>query len=317
MDNPRVPYTKVNEHQLRKERLKSMKKNNVSETITGYIFIGPLAIGLLVLTLIPIIISIVLSFTSWSLVQGLHGIQFVGLKNFVQLFQDPVFLKSLSNNFIFILVVPVTMISALLLAVTINKNVYWKDLFKVVYFMPYISSIVAVAIVCQVLFHPEYGPINETLKAIGIANPPKWLADPQFSLLTIMGITVWTGVGYNLIIYLAGLQSIPKDLYEAADIDGANSIVKFFKITLPLLSPTTFFLLVTGIIGSFKVFDIIVVLTGGGPSDSSSMMVFYLYQQAFINLKTGYASAVSVVLLVCVLIITLIQFFAQKKWVNY
>lgn len=294
-----------------------MKKNNVIETITGYMFIAPLAIGLLVLTLIPIILSLIISFTSWSLVQGVKGIKFIGMKNFVVLFHDPVFLKSLSNNFIFILVVPTTMALALLLAIIINKNVYWKDLFKVVYFMPYISSIVAVAIVCQVLFHPEYGPINETLKTLGMANPPKWLADPQFSLLTVMGITVWTGLGYNLIIYLAGLQNIPKDLYEAADIDGASSISKFFRITLPLLSPTTFFLLVTGIIGSFKVFDIIVVLTNGGPSDSSSMMVFYLYQQAFINLKTGYASAISVILLLCVLVITLIQFFAQKKWVNY
>jgi len=294
-----------------------MKKNNVAETLTGYLFIAPLAIGMIVLTLIPIIISIVLSFTNWSLVQGLEGIKLTGFQNYFLLFHDPVFLKSLGNNFIFILVVPITMIFAITLAVIINKHVYWKDLFKVIYFMPYISSIVAVAIVCQVLFHPEYGPVNETLKALGISQPPKWLADPQFALYTVMAITVWTGIGYNLIIYMAGLQSIPKDLFEAADIDGASPRVKFFKITFPMLSPTTFFLLVTGIIGSFKVFDIIVILTNGGPSDSTTMMVFYLYQQAFINLKTGLASAVSVILLFCVLIITLIQFFAQKKWVNY
>lgn len=294
-----------------------MKKSNAAETLTGYLFIAPLAIGMLVLTLIPIVISIALSFTSWSLVQGLDGIKFTGLKNYMLLFHDPVFLKALGNNFIFILVVPVTMICAILLAVMINKHVYWKDLFKVVYFMPYISSIVAVAIVCQVLFHPEYGPVNETLKALGVVNLPKWLADPHFALYTMMAITVWTGIGYNLIIYLAGLQSIPSDLFEAADIDGASPFVKFFKITVPMLSPTTFFLLVTGVIGSFKVFDIIVVLTGGGPSDSTTMMVFYLYQQAFVNLKTGFASAVSVILLLCVLVITLIQFLAQKKWVNY
>jgi len=294
-----------------------MKKSNAAETLTGYLFIAPLAIGMLILTLIPIIISIALSFTNWSLVQGLDGIQLTGFQNYILLFHDPVFLKSLGNNFIFIMVVPITMIFAITLAVIINKHVYWKDLFKVIYFMPYISSIVAVAIVCQVLFHPEYGPVNETLKALGMSQPPKWLADPQFALYTVMAITVWTGIGYNLIIYMAGLQSIPKDLFEAADIDGASPRVKFFKITLPMLSPTTFFLLVTGIIGSFKVFDIIVILTNGGPSDSTTMMVFYLYQQAFINLKTGLASAVSVILLLCVLIITLIQFFAQKKWVNY
>jgi multiple sugar transport system permease protein len=294
-----------------------MKKRILMENLTGYMFIGPLLIGLTVLTVIPIIASLLLSLTNWSLVQGIKSIHFNGINNFVRLFYDPVFIKSLMNNMIFMLVVPVTMAIAIVLAVMINKHVYFKDLFKVVYFMPYISSIVAVAVVCQVLFHPEYGPVNEFLKSIGVANPPKWLADPSYSLVTVMGIMVWVGLGYNMIIYLAGLQGIPQDLYEAADIDGASSVRKFFKITLPLLSPTTFFLLVTGVIGSFKVFDIIVVLTGGGPSDSTSVMVYYLYRQAFVNLKTGYASSVSVVLLCCVLLITLIQYFAQKKWVHY
>jgi len=287
------------------------------ETAAGYMFIGPLLIGLTVLTLIPILASFALSLTSWSLVESWDKITFVGLDNFTKLFNDTVFIKSLINNFWFILVVPATLIISILLAVLINQAVYFKDGFKVIYFMPYISSIIAIAVVCQVLFHPEFGPINQTLQALGVENPPKWLADPNFALISIMGITLWAQIGYNLIIFLAGLQNIPKELYEAANIDGASSVRKFFSISLPLLSPTTFFLLVTGIIGSFKVFDIIVVLTNGGPSNSTSVMVYYLYDQAFVNLKTGYSSAVAVVLLGCVMVITLIQMYGQKKWVNY
>lgn len=294
-----------------------MNKRVLTETLTGYIFIGPLIIGLTILTLLPILASIFLSLTDWSLVEDWSKIDFIGLDNFIRLFQDTVFLQSLRNNFVFILVVPITMAIAMVLAVIINSGVYLKSLFKVVYFMPYISSIVAIAIVCQVLFHPEFGPVNQFLISLGMENPPKWLADPNFALYSVMAIMVWAQLGYNLIIFMAGLQNIPKDLYEAAEIDGATTVRKFFRITLPLLSPTTFFLLVTGIIGSFKVFDIIAVLTLGGPSYSTSVMVYYLYDQAFVNLKTGYSSAIAVILLFCVMIITLGQMYGQKKWVNY
>lgn len=183
--------------------------------------------------------------------------------------------------------------------------------------MPFISSFVAVAVLWRVLYHPSSGPINGFLKSIGIEQPPLWLADPSYALVSVMIIQIWASLGFGMIIYLAGLQSIPSDLYEAADIDGASSIQKFFKITLPLLSPTTFFLLITGIIGSFKVFDLIVVLTNGGPAGSTSVIVHYLYEVAFINLESGYASTLGIALLVFILIITVIQFAVQKKWVNY
>jgi multiple sugar transport system permease protein len=287
------------------------------ETGMGYFFIGPLLIGLTILTLVPIIASFVLSLSDWNLVQGIDKLKFSGIKNYEMLSQDSVFLKSMRNNFIFILTVPIILAFSLILAVLINKHVYFKSAFKVIYFMPYISSIVAVAIVYQVLFHPSYGPVNEALKAIGVLNPPLWLADTKFALYSVMGIMVWIAIGYNLIIYTAGLQAIPRDLYEASDIDGASGWQKFIKITIPMLSPTTFFLMVTGVIGSFKVFDLIAVLTSGGPSYSTSVMVYYLYEQAFVFLKTGYSSAVAVVLLLCVLAITYVQFILQKKWVNY
>ncbi|MDU5950303.1 MAG: sugar ABC transporter permease, partial [Paenibacillus macerans] len=206
---------------------------------------------------------------------------------------------------------------SMVLAILIDRYVYMKGYFKVAYFMPYISNIVAVAVVWQVLFQPSYGPINELLKTIGFANPPKWIADPNYALISIMMITVWISIGFNMIIYIAGLQSIPKDLYEAADIDGANGWVKFRRITFPLLSPTSFFLMVTGIISTFKVFDIIAVLTQGGPIGSTTMMVWYLYDTAFVNLKVGYASSIATVLFGLVMLITFIQWIAQKKWVNY
>jgi len=175
---------------------------------------------------------------------------------------------------------------------------------------------VAVAVVWQVLFHPSYGPVNEVLRSLGFANPPKWLADPHYALASIMMITVWISIGFSMIIYIAGLQTIPRDLYEAADIDGAKAWTKFTRITFPMLSPTSFFLLITGIISTFKVFDIIVVTTQGGPIGSTSLMVYYLYDQAFTNLKIGYASSVATVLFLFVMLLTFGQWGVQKKWVN-
>ncbi|SDC63519.1 multiple sugar transport system permease protein [Paenibacillus sp. UNCCL117] len=287
------------------------------ESLAGFLFVSPMLIGVTVLTLLPIIATFVLSFGDWNFVAGLNGFKWVGLDNFTKLFADDSFLISMRNNFIFLLTVPIYLAISMVLAILINKYVYMKGFFKVAYFMPYISNVVAVAIVWQVLFHPSAGPVNQFLMSIGIDNPPKWIADPAYALLSVMMISVWISIGYNMIIYLAGLQSIPKDLYEAADIDGANAWVQFRSITLPMLSSTTFFLLITGIISTFKVFDLIAVLTAGGPIQSTSMLVWYLYETAFINLRIGYASSMAVVLFGCVLIITLLQWLGQKKWVNY
>jgi multiple sugar transport system permease protein len=297
------------------KRKRSMQQ--VREDLVGYAFVSPMVLGLFIFTLFPIVASFFLSFTDWNFVAGFSKVKFLGLDNFVKLVHDSVFLLSLKNNLILMIVVPLTLISSLVLAVIIDKKIHFKDLFKVVYFIPYISSVVAVAIVFQVLFHPTYGPINQVLIDWGMANPPKWLADPDFALYCVMGLMIWVSIGYNMIIFMAGLQSIPNDLYEAADIDGASKLKQFFSITVPLLSPTTFFLLVTGIIGTFKAFDVISVLTGGGPANSTSVVVYRLYETAFVNLQSGYASAMAIVLLVFVLLITLVQWFGQRRWVNY
>ncbi|MFS0820144.1 carbohydrate ABC transporter permease [Bacillus sp. 1P02SD] len=301
----------------RAKKGKNSPFNGWKENLSGYVFIAPMFIGTSILVLFPILSSFVLSFTDWNFVAGYQNAKFVGLENFSKLLTNALFLKGLVNNIILILAIPITLILSLGLAVIINKYVYLKDMFKVIYFMPFISSVVAVAVVFQVLFHPTKGPINQLLKTIGVENPPGWIADVTFALPSVMLIMIWTGIGFNLIIYLAGLQNIPKELYEAAQMDGANAWTQFRKITIPLVSPTTFLLFVTGVISSFKVFDLIIVLTNGGPANSTITPVVYLYQQAFIELRTGYASAISLVMFVIILIITYIQFIGQKKWVNY
>lgn len=294
-----------------------LNRNKLMENLFGYIFISPMMIGVLVITVLPILASFLLSFTEWNFIMGVRDITWVGLDNFNKLWHDQIFWKSMKNNIVFVLVVPITLIFSLLLAVSINKYVYFKDFFKVIYFMPYISSIVAVAMVWQVLFHPSYGPINNMLMALGLDDPPKWIADVDFALPSIMIIQIWISIGYNLIIYIAGLQSIPRELYEASDMDGAKPWQKFRYITMPMLSPTTFFLLITGLIGTFKVFDVIQVLTNGGPSNSTSVVVFHLYRTAFDELKMSYASTMALVLFATIFAITLLQWYGQRKWVNY
>ncbi|WP_036725519.1 carbohydrate ABC transporter permease [Paenibacillus sp. FSL R7-277] len=283
----------------------------------GYFFVGPMLLGVLVFTLIPMIFSFMLSFTKWSFVTGFDKIRWSGLDNFRQLFQDEVFLKSLGNNFIMLLAVPVGMAIALILGVIITSHVYAPGAFKVIYFMPQISSVVAVAVVWQVLFHPSYGPVNGFLSAIGVDNPPKWLADPTYALPSVMLLMIWIDLGVSLIIYIAGIKNIPADLYEAATIDGASKLAQFRSITFPLLTPTTFFLLVTGIIGNFKSFALVKVLTDGGPANSTSVVVYDMYQTAFVDLQTGYASSMVMILFVIVLAITGLQWLGQRYWVNY
>lgn len=302
-----------------KVQFSSKKKLSVvkNENLAGLLFVSPMLIGVSVLVLFPIFATFILSFADWKFIQSIDQLKWVGLDNFKDLMGDKVFKKSLLNNAIFLFTVPICMIISLVLAVVIDKSIYMKSYFKVAFFMPYISSVVAIAVVWQVLFHPSAGPINQTLMSLGIDNPPKWIADPNFALISVMLIQIWISVGFNLIIYIAGLQSIPRELYEAAEMDGANSWVKFRQITFPMVSPTSFFLLITGIISTFKVFDLIAVLTKGGPMHSTSMLVWHLYDTAFVNLEIGYSSAMAVILFFIVFLITIFQWIGQKKWVNY
>ncbi|SFK80980.1 multiple sugar transport system permease protein [Paenibacillus sp. 1_12] len=293
---------------------KKFWNNSRKDALIGWLFLTPEFIGILVLSLFPLVFSLYLSFTDWNLVGGLSSINFVGLDNFKTLFTDEKFYMALKNNAIFTIVtVPVGMILALILSVIIHSKVYGKEYFKVAFFIPYISSIVALGAVWSALYHPSQGPINRFLISMGITEPPKWLADTNFSLISIMIITIWAGIGYQIIIYIAGLSNIPDDMYEAADIDGASRTQQFFKITLPLLGPTISFLFITLLMSSFKVFDLIAFLTNGGPNDSSTVLVYLIYDEGFRNFRMGYASAISWVLFLIVGVITMITWKIQNK----
>lgn len=274
---------------------------------TGMGFILPSLLGFLIFTFIPVVISLCLSFTSWNFMEGIEGIKFNGLANYIRLFSDEWFLNSYKNNIIFTAVtVPVLIALGLVRATIINKYIYGGGVVRTMIFIPYIASVVAVCTVWMVLLQPSYGPVNEFFRSIGIANPPGWLADFKWSLPSIMIIYVWQQVGYYSIVFLAGLKGLPEDVYEAAKVDGASSIRQFFSLTVPLISPTTFFLTIMGIIGSFKVFDQISVLTQGGPGSSSSVMAYYVYRTAFDYFEMGYANTLAWALFVLVFIVTLV-----------
>lgn len=284
---------------------------------TGMGFILPSLLGFLIFTFIPVVISLCLSFTSWNFMEGIEGIKFNGLANYICLFSDEWFLNSYKNNIIFTAVtVPVLIALGLVMATIINKYIYGGGVVRTMIFIPYIASVVAVCTVWMVLLQPSYGPVNEFFRSIGIANPPGWLADFKWSLPSIMIIYVWQQVGYYSIVFLAGLKGLPEDVYEAAKVDGASSIRQFFSLTVPLISPTTFFLTIMGIIGSFKVFDQISVLTQGGPGSSSSVMAYYVYRTAFDYFEMGYANTLAWALFVLVFIVTLVQWKMQAKFSN-
>ncbi|WP_342424032.1 sugar ABC transporter permease [Paenibacillus sp. FSL E2-0178] len=275
------------------------------EALVGWLFLTPEIIGMLLLNVFALGFSLYLSFSKWDMLSGMSGIEWIGLGNYTELFRDPAILEALKNNLLYTLMtVPVPIAIALVLAVIINNSVFLKSYFKVVFFIPYISSIIAIAAVWSALLHPSLGPVNQFLMQLGIDSPPKWLVDPHTSLLSIAIISTWASLGYTIIIYTAGLTNISSEIYEAADIDGATPIKKFLRITVPLLRPTTFFLLITMLIGSFKVFDIISYLTEGGPNNSSTVLVYRIYEEGFRNYDMGYASAISWLLFAIIGVIT-------------
>ena len=299
-----------------KKQISGVKvKYRKSEVISGYLFILPSLVIFITFMIIPIFMGLYISLTDYD---GFKTMNFVGLQNYTAMFRDSYFLVSFKNNIVYTLfTVPGTLILSLLLAVAVNKGIRGSSVFKTVFFFPYITSMVAVGIIWTLLFNPTVGPINNFLKSIGIANPPGWLLSTKSALPAVMIVTVWKWAGYYMIIFLAGLQGIPKQLYEASEVDGASGLTKFFHITLPLLSPTTFLILILLIINSFQVFDLINIMTEGGPGRATNVLVYRIYQEGFKYMHFGYASAEAYFLFAIILIITGIQFWGQKKWVVY
>ena len=290
---------------LKKKRL--MRRNMV-----GYSFIAPNFIGFAVFTMMPMLFSFGLSFCEWD---SSHPIQFVGLQNFIGLLSDDTFWISLKNTIYFTVgTVPLTIVLSLGMSLLINQKIKGQVLFRSIFFFPYVASLVAICVVWNLLFNPDMGPVNSLLAARGVKELPRWTASVKWALPTVIGLTVWKGAGYYMIVYLAALQGISREIYEAAKVDGADAIRSFFSITLPLLTPTTFFVSTMLIISSFKVFDTIYIMTGGGPGRATNVLVYYIYNTAFVKFKFGYASAISMVLFVLVLGITLVQFRGERKW---
>ena len=294
---------------------KGFAKARRREIISGYLFVLPNFVGFFIFMMIPIVMGFIISLTNYD---GFTKMDFVGLKNYIAMFKDDYFIVSVKNNFLYTLVtVPVTLVLSTLLAVALNTGIKGSSLFKTMYFFPYITSMVAIGIIWTLLFNPTVGPINNVLRAIGIANPPKWLLSTKSALWAVMIVAIWKGVGYYMVMILAGLQGIPKQLYEAAEVDGAGPVRKFFSITLPLLSPTTFMVTILSIISSFQVFDLIQIMTEGGPGRATNVLVYRIYQEGFQYMHYGYASAMANFLFAFILVVTLIQFRGQKKWVTY
>ena len=292
-----------------------MSKKQLKNNLTAYLFLVPNFAGFLVFTFIPIICSLILSVMEWD---SANPMVFVGLDNFKRLLSDETFKISLWNTIYYsVFTVPFTMAAALGLALILNQKLKGVNIFRTIFFFPHVASLVAVAVVWNLLFHPTLGPINNILRALGVDPPAGWTSSVDWAMPVIIIVSIWKSMGYYMILYLSGLQAIPRDLYEAAKVDGANKFQCFKNITLPMLTPTTFFVSIMLTIACFKVFDLVSVMTNGGPGRATNVLVYHIYNTAFINYEFGYASAISMVLFLIVLAITIFQFRAEKKWVSY
>lgn len=314
----RKMIVKIGEYNRRIDKLKSgrLLSRETKRDIVAYSFIAPNFIGFCVFTLIPIVFAFALAFLEWD---GSNPIKWAGLDNFARLGGDIFFKAALKNTIIYCIgTVPLTMVASLALAIVLNQKVVGRGIFRTLSFFPYVASLVAITAVWKMLFHPSKGPINNILYTVfHVAQEelPQWFSG-GLVLLSMILFSVWKYMGYYMVIYLAGLQGISSELYEAASLDGANTWQKFRYITWPQLSSTTFFVVVMLTINCFKVYDIAIMLAGGGSGElttSATVLVYYIYQKAFIDWDLGYSSAVAMVLFVMVLLVTIIQFRGQAR----
>lgn len=296
--------------QPKKKRLLSKQ---MRETLIAYSFIAPNFIGFAVFTLIPVVFAIVLAFMKWD---GVNAMQFIGLENFTRLFSDKNFIEAFWHTIVYVVCnVPLTIVCSLALAMLLNSKVFGRNFYRTVSFFPYVASLVAVAAVWNFLFNPSMGPVNQLLASLGVENLPKWAAGKDTAMLTVILFSVWKNMGYYMVIFLAGLQGVNPELYEAASLDGANKWQQFRNVTVPQLAPTTFFVTIMVVIQSFKVYNEVYMITQGGPGTSTLVLVYQIYNEAFVGTpEYGYASAISMVLFIMVLIVTLIQFRGEKKY---
>lgn len=308
------------EDKIRQAKTGERFSRQTKRDLVAYSFIAPNFIGFAVFTLGPVIFAFILAFLKWD---GNNPMQFAGLDNFMLMIGNKRFMASLRNTIVYcVATVPLTLAAALGLAVILNQKIKGKNFFRTVSFFPYVASLVAVAAVWNMLFSPaKSGPVNMILYNLGVAakSLPKWSADKDWVMFTVILFSVWKNMGYYMVIYLAGLQGINAELYEAGSLDGANVWQKFRYITWPQLQPTTFFVTIILTINCFKVYDIVYMLAGGNTgvlNESAIVLVYHIYEEAFRNWNLGYASAVAMILFLIVLAITLVQFRGEKKYAN-
>ncbi len=285
-----------------------------SENLYGVIFVGPIVFSLLVFTYGPVLVALYLSFCKGDY---LSTPLWVGAANYARALHDPIFWKSLTNTACYVLgTVPLGMALSLALALAMNQELRGIVFYRCIFFLPTITSSVAISMMWGWMYNPEFGLINELLARIGIKGP-MWLASVEWALPAIMIMSIWRGLGYNMLLFLAGLQGIPRELYEAAEIDGAAAWRRFLHVTFPLLSPTTFMIAILSIIGGFQIFEYSYVMTHGGPLYATMTVVLMIYSRAFETFEMGYASALSYALFAVILLLTLVQWKGQSRWVFY
>jgi len=300
-------------HVAEKKKIRKSKRER-QEILYAYLFLMPSLIGFMLFIIIPTVGSFVLSFVEWDL---LTAPKFVGLGNFESLAKDDVFATILKNTFVFsIFTIPIGMAISFLIAVLLNQGLKGTNIYRTIYFLPVMASAAGSAVVWKWIFEKDFGLLNYLLSFFGIVGPG-WLTSSEWSMTSVIIMSIWKYIGFDMVIFLAALQGVPKDLYEAAEIDGAKAWHKIRHITLPMISYSTFFVLIMAIIRSFQIFDQMYILTKGGPGYSTQVLVYYIYTNAFEFFKLGYASSVAWVLFVIILVITLIQMKLQKKWVFY
>jgi multiple sugar transport system permease protein len=292
-----------------------ISRRRVRQNLEGWLFIAPVVVGVLTFYFVPILVSLYTSFTNSD---GLTRPDWVGLFNYERLItRDQFFRRSLINTLFYVAGhIPLTLGLALGLALLCNRKVRGVTWFRTAFFIPVVTNVVAVSLVWSFFFSPRGGIMNWFLSLFGIAGP-SWLTDTRWAMPAVIIVSVWFGVGYPMVILLAGLQGIPEIFYDAAKVDGTTAWERFRYVTLPLLTPSLFFLTITQFISSFQVFGIIYVLTGGGPARATSVYIYYLYQNAFQNSRMGYASAMAWILFIIIALITLVQWRLQKRWVFY
>ena len=295
---------------------KRMSRKKRSHILYGYLMIAPLAVGLGVFYFYPFF---KVFYDSFHVVGAFNKTSWAGISNYVTMLKDPVMWSTLWNTFRYVIViVPFTLVFSILIAALLNTNIKGRSVFRVIYFIPAITMSAAISMIWRWIFNSDFGILNFVLSKFGVPNV-QWLSDPHTAWITISIVAVWMNVGYEMIILLAGMQGISRTYYESASLDGAGRFQQFRKITLPLLTPTIFFVLITTLISTFQIFDVIYMMINSKSlaKEASQSIVLYFYRNAFEYSKKGYASAIAIFLFVIIMLITVFQMRMQNKWVNY